>query len=209
MGKWENPNRFTVANDWCLKPNYGILNRLKDFDAITWETLDGTAFLATLEQLCIQKGVSDIHLSPAKETVRIEVRIHGMLELVTTISHKAYEDVVRRIKFQSKLMLNVTTIPQDGQYTIQAESREVKVRVASIPSRFGETFTLRLLDPERGIAPLNDLGFPKEIETKLAEIAKSPNGLFLITGPTGSGKTTTLYALLSTLVGTKRNIITL
>lgn len=178
-------------------------------DTINWQELEGQVFLRQLEAICIKNGVSDIHLSPDKDSVRIEVRMHGMLEMVTTISHKQYEDVVRKIKFESKLMLNVTNVPQDGRYTINAGTREVKVRVASIPSRFGETFTLRLLDPERGILPLTQLGFPESIEAELAEIAKSPNGLFLVTGPTGSGKTTTLYALLSTLVGTKRNIITL
>lgn len=85
----------------------------------------------------------------------------------------------------------------------------INVRVASLPSRFGEAFTLRLLDPQRGIVPLEKLGFPEDIRKKLCEISELPNGLLLVTGPTGSGKTTTLYALLSTLAGKERNIITL
>ena len=174
-----------------------------------WEEMDGTKLLKTLEQYSVDEGVSDIHTSPEKEFVRLEVRLHGMLQPVASISHKAYQDFVRRVKFASKLKMNVTDVPQDGQYTFKAPGREVNVRVASIPSRFGETFTLRLLDPERGIRPLSDLGFPPEIEKQLADVVKTPNGLFLVTGPTGSGKTTTLYALLSSIVGTQRNIITL
>jgi general secretion pathway protein E len=85
----------------------------------------------------------------------------------------------------------------------------INVRVASLPSRFGEAYTLRFLDPKKGIVPLEKLGFPEEIKTALQELTDLPNGLILVTGPTGSGKTTTLYALLSTLAGRERNIITL
>lgn len=176
---------------------------------VNWEDMNGQQLLENIEQYSVKEGVSDIHTSPEKDFVRLEVRLHGMLENMGKISHGVYEDFVRRIKFKSKLMLNVTDVPQDGQYTFQAPGREVNVRVASIPSRFGETYTLRLLDPERGIRPLEELGFPPVIKDQIQELAEMPNGLFLITGPTGSGKTTTLYALLSGLVGTQRNIITL
>ena len=174
-----------------------------------WARMDGTQLLHNLEQYCTKNGVSDIHCSPEKEFVRIEVRLHGLLQPITNITHDAYIDFVRRVKFVSKLKLNVTNIPQDGQYTFEAPERVVNVRVASIPSRFGETFTLRLLDPKRGIVPLEDLGFPEEIYNRLAEMVQLPNGIILVTGPTGSGKTTTLYSLLNTIVGKSRNIITL
>ncbi len=174
-----------------------------------WNSLDGTELLHALEQWATEAGVSDIHTSPEKESVRIEVRLHGMLQKITDIPHDIYVDLVRRVKFFSKLKLNLTNVPQDGQYTFEAPGRVVNVRVASIPSRFGETYTLRLLDPQRGIVSLAELGFPKEIHEKLSELVKLPNGLILVTGPTGSGKTTTLYALLNSVVGTQRNIITL
>lgn len=176
---------------------------------IDWESMTGTDLLAKVEQYSVENGVSDIHLSPEKTFVRLEVRIHGMLELLGHISHANYEELVRRVKFRSKLKMNVTNIPQDGQYVFEAPNRQVNVRVASIPSRFGETYTLRLLDPERGLRPLTQLGFPGEMVKQLEEVAALPNGLFLITGPTGSGKTTTLYALLQSQVGKSRNIITL
>lgn len=183
---------------------------------IAWDKLDGPGLQSALQEYCVERGISDIHVSPEKLDVRVEVRLHGILQQIARISHKIYDDLARQIKFASKLKLNVTNIPQDGQYTFimknaaeKTGERTVNVRVATIPSRFGETYTLRLLDPERGIAPLEKLGFPAEIERQLKEIVALPNGLFLITGPTGSGKTTTLYALLNTIVGKQRNIITL
>lgn len=174
-----------------------------------FSSLDGEQLLDRLQQYCTDIGVSDIHTSPEKDHVRLEIRLRGMLEELSPMTHANYEAFVRRIKFVSKLKLNITNIPQDGQYTFPAGERTVNVRVATLPSRFGETITLRLLDPKRGIIPLTDLGFPGDMTAQLQEIVKLPHGLVLVTGPTGSGKTTTLYSLLSTVIGTARNIITL
>ncbi len=182
-----------------------------------FSALDGDQLLTQLQQYAVEQGVSDIHTSPEKHHVRLELRLHGILEAMKPISNANYEQLMRRVKFLSKLKLNITNVPQDGQYTFHASTtedgktsvREVNVRVATLPSRFGETMTLRLLDPDRGIVTLEKLGFPEDMHAKLAELAKLPNGLILVTGPTGSGKTTTLYALLSSLIGTARNIITL
>lgn len=171
--------------------------------------LPGDQLLDKLQQYCTEIGVSDIHASPEKQAVRLEIRLRGMLEKVADVPHATYDQFIRKIKFDSKLKLNVTNIPQDGQYTFQADGRTVNVRVATLPTRFGETVTLRLLDPRRGIIPLMELGFPGDMKEQLESLAKLPHGLILVTGPTGSGKTTTLYSLLSTLIGTRRNIITL
>ncbi|MFH0770435.1 MAG: GspE/PulE family protein [Candidatus Peregrinibacteria bacterium] len=174
-----------------------------------WESMDGKSLLSALQAFAVEKNLSDIHFSPEKEYVRAEVRLHGVLSGIAHLTPEAYDQLVRHVKFLSKLKLNVTNIPQDGQYTFEAPGRVVNVRVASMPTRFGETFTLRLLDPRRGIVPLQQLGLPREIHEKLAQLVQLPNGLILVTGPTGSGKTTTLYALIQTIVGTERNIITL
>lgn len=176
--------------------------------------LDGEQLLVKLQQECTALGISDIHTSPEKGRVRLEVRLHGILEALDPMTPAMYEQLLRRVKFVSKLKLNVTNVPQDGQYTFDVKQSDgvvntVNVRVATLPSRFGESMTLRLLDPKRGILPLTSLGFPEEMQKQLEQLARMPYGLVLVTGPTGSGKTTTLYALLSTLIGTKRNIITL
>lgn len=176
---------------------------------IPWDSFDGPQLQKRLQEYCTTEGISDIHFAPEKADVRLEIRQHGILEEIARLSHKTYDDFVRQIKFASKLKLNITNIPQDGHYTFTEGNRSVNVRVATIPTRYGEKFTLRLLDPDRGIVPLEQLGLEEDIYKKLAEIVQLPNGLFLITGPTGSGKTTTLYALLNTIVGKERNIITL
>src|SRR3989338_5158433 len=180
--------------------------------------LDGETLLKTLEGEAVAKKVSDLHFAPEKESVRLEWRLHGVLQKLAHIPHGAYEAVIRRIKFLSKLKLNITNVPQDGQYTFNVtdkgdesgeQIRAINVRVATLPTRLGEKLTLRLLDPKRGIIPLQELGFPLEIAKKLQELINLPHGIILVTGPTGSGKTTTLYSLLSTIVGKERNIITL
>lgn len=194
---------------------------------IDFTKLDGERLLTTLQQRAVAYGVSDLHLSPQKSDVRLEWRQHGIILPIANISQTAYADLLRRVKFLSKLKLNVTNVPQDGQYTFEVSdygldvvesetknpkssiSRIVNIRVATLPSRFGEAITLRLLDPDRGIRPLGQLGFPGVIETAMKTLMEIPNGLILVTGPTGSGKTTTLYALLSTIIGKERNIITL
>ena len=180
---------------------------LKDYTG-----LGGEELLTALQKDCTAAGASDIHASPEKDGVRFEIRLQGMLEKTAMIPHATYADFLRRIKFVAKLRLNVANIPQDGQYTFDVDEggrRTVNVRVATIPSRFGEAVTLRLLDPKRGIVGLEELGFPEEMKTQLNELALLPHGLILVTGPTGSGKTTTLYAMLSRVVGTKRHIVTL
>ncbi len=173
------------------------------------KNLQGEELLSALELEAVNAGISDIHLDPQKTDVKVQWRSLGVLSTLFTITHDTFDTIRRRIKFKSKLKLNLKTIAQDGQYTFPANGRIINVRVASLPSRFGEAYTLRFLDPQRGIVPLEQLGFPAEIRKQLTDLAELPNGLILVTGPTGSGKTTTLYALLSTLAGKDRNIITL
>jgi general secretion pathway protein E len=170
-------------------------------------TASGEELLAAMQAYCVERGASDIHTSPERDSV--EIRLDGLLQPLRTITKDDYETLIRKVKFESKLKLNIQNIPQDGQYSFRHGERLVNVRVATLPTRFGETMTLRFLDPARGIQSLSTLGFPQDIETKLKEIATMPYGLVLVTGPTGSGKTTTLYALLQSLIGTARNIITL
>lgn len=171
--------------------------------------LDGETLLKTLEAQAVHDGVSDLHFAPEKDSVRLEWRHHGILKKLADISPGAYEAIIRRVKFLSRLKLNITNVPQDGQYSFEIENRRVNVRVATLPTRIGEKLTLRLLDPKRGIIPLEQLGFPSEIRESLSRLIGLPHGIILVTGPTGSGKTTTLYSLLSTIIGKERNIITL
>lgn len=169
----------------------------------------GEEFLTTLHRVATESGISDLHFFPRKREVELAWREDGEMKTVMRLSHDAYIDVLRRIKFVAKLSLNVTQVPQDGEYAFPQNDREIKVRVSTLPSKFGEALTLRLLDPKRGIVPLEKLGFQKDIEGELRVLIEKPHGIMLVTGPTGSGKTTTLYSLLALLIGTGRNIITL
>lgn len=169
----------------------------------------GDEFLSAIHSIAVEEGISDLHFFPKKENVELGWRQDGIMQSVFTMNHELYTDIVRRIKFASKLSLNITNVPQDGEYAFPIEEREIKVRVSSLPSKFGEVFTLRLLDPKRGIVALEKLGFQADVEKEMRELVQKPHGIMLVTGPTGSGKTTTLYSLLSTLVGTGKNIITL
>lgn len=172
-------------------------------------SLDGDNLLSALEQAAVSQKISDIHINPKQENVCVQWRDLGILRTVLSIPREKFVTIQRRIKFKAKLKLNIETAAQDGQYTFAFDARTVNVRVATLPTRFGEAFTLRFLDPERGIVPLEALGFPDDIRSKLHALVQLPNGLILVTGPTGSGKTTTLYALLSTVAGKDRNIVTL
>lgn len=178
-----------------------------------YKSLGGEELLKHLQQESVVEGITDLHFSPEKDFVRVEWRLHGILQKIAEISDSTYVTINRRVKFLAKLKLNVTNVPQDGQYTFATDeggsARNINVRVATLPTRFGEKITLRLLDPQRGIRPLSELGFSKKMEKDLQDTMKLPHGLFLVAGPTGCGKTTTLYALLSTIVGGDRNIVTL
>ena len=169
----------------------------------------GAEFLTALHQIATDVRVSDLHFFPRKDSVELSWRQDGVMRPVYVLTHALYTDIIRRIKFVAKLSLNVTNVPQDGEYAFPRGDHEVKVRVSALPSKFGEVFTLRLLDPEHGIVPLEKLGFQPDIEKTLRELVEKPHGIMLVTGPTGSGKTTTLYSLLALLIGTGRNIITL
>lgn len=182
---------------------------MTNIDITSLNKLGGEELLVELQRLAVSQRISDIHLNPKKNDVVVQWRQKGILEPLITISKDTFVTMQRRIKFLAKLKLNLETVAQDGQYTFPFEDRSINVRVASIPTRFGEAFTLRFLDPVRGIVPLTDLGFPEEIKKQLMDLVELPNGLILVTGPTGSGKTTTLYALLSLVTGKDRNIITL
>lgn len=173
------------------------------------QALPGEEMLTTLEEEAARSGISDIHINPEKDGVVVLWREFGILQPLFTMTPQTFAAIQRRLKFKGKLKLNLETVPQDGQYTFTVDGRSINVRLASLPTRFGEAYTLRFLDPKRGIVPLEKLGFPEPIRRQLAELAELPNGLILVTGPTGSGKTTTLYALLSTITGKDRNIVTL
>ncbi|HRY62331.1 MAG TPA: GspE/PulE family protein [Candidatus Paceibacterota bacterium] len=152
---------------------------------------------------------SDIHLEPQEEFVRLRYRLDGMLHDVDFFDHNVYKLIVSRIKLISALKLNVKKSSQDGRFTIVAEDRDIEVRTSVLPGVYGETIVMRLLDPNSISVNLEDMGIEEKLLKVFLDEIKKPNGLILTTGPTGSGKTTTLYAFLRKVNDSETKIITI
>lgn len=157
----------------------------------------------------IHKGASDIHIEPEERTVKIRFRIDGLLYDESPLPKHFQSVVVSRIKIMAKLLIDEKRIPQDGRFTIKVEGKEIDVRVSCMPTIYGENVVLRLLDVSTALMPLNQLGFSKQVLEKYQKFISRPYGMILLTGPTGSGKTTTLYSSLNTINTVQGNIVTI
>ncbi|MBP9822228.1 MAG: type II/IV secretion system protein [Candidatus Pacebacteria bacterium] len=168
-----------------------------------------TKLLEILLAGALKIGASDIHFEPTNENARLRYRMDGVLEDVTTIEKESYEKVVNRIKILSHLKLNISRAPQDGRFTIREGGIDIEVRVSLLPSEFGETIVMRLLDPRSIKGKLEDLGMRPDFLEMVKEQLGKPTGAILTTGPTGSGKTTTLYAFVNFLNSSEDKIVTI
>lgn len=155
-------------------------------------------------------GASDIHLEPESDLVKLRLRLDGLLhDIFKDIKKEDYNLLLSRIKLLAGLKLNIHHVSQDGRFTIGIKDKEVEIRVSVLPSEYGETVVLRILDPGTIQLKLHDLGLrPDDLELVQAELVK-PNGMVLNTGPTGSGKTTTLYAFLLHVQNPEVKVITI
>ncbi len=153
--------------------------------------------------------VSDVHLEPGASDVKIRYRVDGLLYDTASFSLDFYKLIINRVKFLSNLKLNITDKPQDGRFTIKLAARNIDIRVSIVPSEYGETAVLRLLDPDALIVSLEELGLRSDDSAIVQEELAAPNGMILNTGPTGSGKTTTLYAFLKKKQTSEIKIITI
>ncbi len=154
-------------------------------------------------------GSSDIHYDQGETETYIRLRIDGSLEKVCTLSRGEYKLVLERVKYKSDLKLNITTVPQDGKYRLVTENDKIDVRVSTLPVSYGENMVCRILDSGRKIPSVDDLGFMWTAKRQVEKSLKKKNGTILVTGPTGSGKTTTLYSMLTELNTEDKKIITL
>lgn len=156
----------------------------------------------------VKSRASDIHLEPRHNHVHVRFRIDGELRDVLRIPKYLQSQVIARIKVKSCMDITKRRLPQDGNCSLIIENRNIDLRVSTLPSIYGENVVIRLLDTRVGLVPLARLGIPNHIFEALIDIFSKPQGMLLITGPTGSGKTTTLYASLNQLRNEREHIVT-
>ncbi len=156
----------------------------------------------------IKVNASDIHIEPFENSMRVRFRVDGMLREILKPPGNIAPLVISRIKVMAKLDIAEKRLPQDGRISLRVAGRAVDVRVSTLPSGYGERVVLRLLDKQAGRLDLEQLGMDRVIEKRFDALLHKPHGIILVTGPTGSGKTTTLYAGLTRLNEKSRNILT-
>ena len=197
----ENLSRLAES----IKSFAGFANQIKSFEGPRTSDL-----LEIILAGALALKASDMHLEPAEGRGIIRLRVDGVLhDIEKNFPTNRYKSILNRVKLLSALKINISDEPQDGRFTIELHNKDVEVRTSIVPSEYGETTVMRVLDPESLKTNLGDLGLRKDDFQILRAEIEEPNGLILNTGPTGSGKTTTLYAILKTLSRPEVKIVTI
>ena len=186
------------------------IKNVSDFKERIGEFLEKS--VTELSEVILGGGIhleaSDIHIEPREEQAKIRIRIDGLLQDVINFDLKIYEGLLNRIKLLSGLKLNITDRPQDGRFSILINEVAIEIRTSTLPAEYGETIVLRLLNP-KALIELEVLGLREDLLEIFEKEIKKPNGMIIVTGPTGSGKTTTLYAFLRKVQKPEIKIITI
>lgn len=204
-----------TISDETMKQYVSIIKSIVDVKAVVASAIASGEqhSLSTVVEImlggAVATGVSDVHIEPEKEFVRIRYRLDGVLHDVAEIALADYKRVLVRIKLLAGVKLNVIHKAQDGRFTIKLSGTDVEVRTSILPAAYAESVVMRILNPESISVPLEELGMDEYFYNTMVEQLAKPNGLILTTGPTGSGKTTTLYACLSKLSNPEVKIITI
>ena len=164
--------------------------------------------LNSLFSEAVRAGASDIHLEPFEDKVAVRLRVDGLLAEIAALSAKLAPYLVSRVKVMARLDIAEKRLPQDGRLSLTLGGKSYDVRVSTLPIRYGERVVMRLLDKDQAFLSLGDLGMVETIRSRFESALSEPNGILLVTGPTGAGKTTTLYAALGLLNDQSRNIMT-
>ena len=164
--------------------------------------------LQTVFEDATQIKASDIHIEPQETQLQIRFRIDGLLQLQTQADSKIGPPMVQRLKLSSGLDISERRLPQDGRFNVRIRDQHIDVRISTMPTQYGESVVMRLLNRTAGVHRLDDIGMPPEMLKHFRTAVTRPNGMILVTGPTGSGKTTTLYAALQEINTVDRKIIT-
>ncbi|MBI2096930.1 MAG: type II/IV secretion system protein, partial [Candidatus Sungbacteria bacterium] len=180
---------------------------------LTKGLISDEAPIAKIVDVIVRHGVegraSDIHIEPLRDGVRVRFRLDGVLYTSLNLPTSSLHAIINRVKILTRMKIDETRVPQDGRFHARVGSKEVDFRVATFPTPFGEKVAIRILDPDAGVKTLPDLGVAGRNLAILQEAIKRPYGMILITGPTGSGKSTTLYAMLQILNREGVNVVSL
>lgn len=168
-----------------------------------------TKMVAVVLRHAVEGGASDVHIENTGDKVKVRFRVDGTLHTSLFLPEAVHSSIVARVKILAKLKLDEKRKPQDGRFYAKIENRKIDFRVSTLPTFHGEKVVIRILDPERGVKSLADTGMRPEQLAMVKEALNRPYGLILITGPTGSGKTTTLYSMLKELDREGRNVVSL
>jgi type IV pilus assembly protein PilB len=175
------------------------------------ETADDAPVVKLVNQIvaqAVELGASDVHLAPDGNEVRVRVRVDGILQDITTVPRRMAAGVVSRVKIMAELDISERRLPQDGRVGLTVDGRHVDLRVVTLPSVHGESIVMRILDKDSVVMKLEKLGMAEEERARFEKAFGETHGAVLVTGPTGSGKSTTLYAALMALNTPEKNIIT-
>lgn len=168
-----------------------------------------TKIVATILRYATEGSASDVHIEPMREKIRVRFRVDGVLNTSLILPVKVHTAVVARIKILAKLKLDEKRKPQDGRFSAKIDGRKIDFRVSTFPSYYGEKVVMRILDQEKGVKKMEEIGLSPRYLEMLKEAISRPYGLILISGPTGSGKTTTLYSILDALDTERNNVLSL
>ena len=181
----------------------------EQIDAKIVEDAPVTKIVATILRYATEGEASDIHIEPMRDKIRVRFRVDGVLNTSLILPPTVHSAVVARIKILSNMKLDEKRKPQDGRFSAKIDGRKIDFRVSTFPAYYGEKIVMRILDQERGVQTLDKIGMSAEILNSLREAIKRPYGLILISGPTGSGKTTTLYSMLNEINREELNVLSL
>jgi type IV pilus assembly protein PilB len=182
-----------------------IMNRIDEEGEPSDSNMDRLVF--SIVETAVLDGASDVHIEPFEDVVIVRLRIDGLLKQVAKIPSKFYIGLVSYFKIQSKLKIDETRLPQDGRFNVTVREQEISVRVSLVPALFGEKIVLRILPKQAHLYDLNNLGFMDSDVELIRKNIRRPFGMILVCGPTGSGKTTTLYSFLQDIGMDKLNVV--
>lgn len=206
---YRKENAEKVLEEFAKSYEHKEINNLEDEELIEVSTAPVVKLINSIIEQAVDMRASDIHIEPWDEEIRIRFRIDGDLQEIMRLSINSLSALVTRIKIIGKMDIAEKRIPQDGRVETKVNNKEIDMRISSIPTVYGEKIVLRLLDRSNFMFTKSELGFKDENLILFNKILEQPYGMVLVTGPTGSGKTTTLYAVLKELNKVEKNIITI